>query len=282
MLFAPARGSSSGQQRRGEDEDMYSDFDYSIPAQSAAVAGGGGAGYAPPGTAMRGMPPGTAFRAPGTAAAGRGMVPGTAAARGPGGPGDPRPMTSVAGAGYQSKKAGGGAGGGAFDPLNAGSKSRGPAPALAERADNSPEEAAKEQEKQVHKLLEASALAGVRGDAPAALEKAKEADKREKALCKHRERHGLVEQINLDLTYAVCFALATCYHSNGMRKEALREYSAIVKNKQYPQAGRLRANMGNIYFEQADYLEAIKCYRMALDQIPNTGVYTCVLAVCIY
>eukprot|EP00953_Heterococcus_sp_UTEX-ZZ885_P004144 2737-Heterococcus_DN1.PRE.2 len=29
--------------------------------------------------------------------------------------------------------------------------------------------------------------------------------------------------------------------------------------------------MGNIYFEQADYLEAIKCYRMALDQIPNTG-----------
>jgi intraflagellar transport protein 88 len=248
---------------------MYSDFDYSIPAQSAA-AGGAGAGYQPPGTAMRGMPPGTAFRAPGTAAQQRGMT----AARGPGGPGDPRPMTSVAGAGYQSKKAGAAAGaaGGAFDPLNAGSKSRGPAPALAERADNSPEEAAKEQEKQVHKLLEASALAGVRGDAAAALERAKEADKREKALCKHRERHGLVEQINLDLTYAVCFALATCYHSNGMRKEALREYSAIVKNKQYPQAGRLRANMGNIYFEQADYLEAIKCYRMALDQIPNTGV----------
>lgn len=35
-----------------------------------------------------------------------------------------------------------------------------------------------------------------------------------------------------------------------MREQALREYGAIVKNKQYPQAGRLRANMGNIFYEQ--------------------------------
>ncbi|CAN0528285.1 unnamed protein product, partial [Ectocarpus sp. 8 AP-2014] len=77
--------------------------------------------------------------------------------------------------------------------------------------------------------------------------------------------------INLDLTYAVCFNLANCYHQNGMKKEALREYGAIVKNKQYPQAGRLRANMGNIYYEQREYPEAIKNYRMALDQVPNTG-----------
>ena len=176
-------------------------------------------------------------------------------------------MTSVAGAGYQSKKPGGAA----FDPLNGKGAAKGPAPALAERSENSPEEMAKEMERQVHKLLEASALAGVEGNPAGALEKAKEADKKEKALCKHRERHSLSEQINLDLTYAVSFALASCYHSNGMLKDALREYSAIVKNKQYPQAGRLRANMGNIYFEQQDYLVAIKCYRMALDQVPNTG-----------
>lgn len=37
--------------------------------------------------------------------------------------------------------------------------------------------------------------------------------------------------------------------------QALREYGAIVKNKQYPQAGRLRANMGNIYFEQVTGVE---------------------------
>lgn len=44
-------------------------------------------------------------------------------------------------------------------------------------------------------------------------------DRKEKLLCKLRERHGLIDQINLDLTYAVCFNLANCYHQNGMRKE---------------------------------------------------------------
>lgn len=45
----------------------------------------------------------------------------------------------------------------------------------------------------------------------------------------------------------------------------------MVKNKQYPAAGRLRVNMGNIYFEQKKYPNAIKMYRMALDQVPNTS-----------
>jgi tetratricopeptide (TPR) repeat protein len=29
-------------------------------------------------------------------------------------------------------------------------------------------------------------------------------------------------------------------------------------------------NVGNIYFEQKKYLQAIKMYRMALDQSPNS------------
>ena len=45
----------------------------------------------------------------------------------------------------------------------------------------------------------------------------------------------------------------------------------IVKNKQFAHAGRLRVNMGNIHFEQQKYTSAIKMYRMALDQIPNTA-----------
>ena len=47
--------------------------------------------------------------------------------------------------------------------------------------------------------------------------------------------------------------------------------AAIVRNKQFPHAGRLRVNMGNIYFEQKKYTTAIKMYRMALDQIPGTA-----------
>ena len=59
-----------------------------------------------------------------------------------------------------------------------------------------------------------------------------------------------MDQINIDLTYAVCFNLAHAYHGARMHDEALHTYSLLVKNKQYPQSGRLRVNMGNIYFEQ--------------------------------
>ena len=120
-------------------------------------------------------------------------------------------------------------------------------------------------------------------------------------LCKQREAAGLVDQINIDLTYSVCFNLANQYHANKQYTEALNTFSLIVKNKQYAQSGRLRVNvcsrqaqpsklrlpcelalcitptpitalqMGNIYYEQKKYSAAIKMYRMALDQIPNTG-----------
>lgn len=38
---------------------------------------------------------------------------------------------------------------------------------------------------------------------------------------------------------------------------------------QFTQSGRLRVNMGNIYYKQQKYSIAIKMYRMALDQTPN-------------
>lgn len=188
-----------------------------------------------------------------------------------------------------------------FDPLN----QRGAAPALAEKADNSPEDRAREMEKQVNKLIEQSADASVKGDYAAALETAKDAvgstgnevlrlghnahfhdclfllfssllfsarlfanqGKKERALCKHREANGLVDQINIDLTYAVCFNLANAHHKNKMYDTAIHTYGLLVKNKQYPQSGRLRVNMGNIYYEQKKWPQAIKMYRMALDQV---------------
>ena len=67
----------------------------------------------------------------------------------------------------------------------------------------------------------------------------------------------------------VCFNLANQYHASGLYSEALNTYSVIVKNKQYAQSGRLRVNMGNIYYEQKKYPSAIKMSRIALDQIPS-------------
>lgn len=40
--------------------------------------------------------------------------------------------------------------------------------------------------------------------------------------------------------------------------DAVRTYTLLVKNKQYPQSGCLRVNIGNIYYEQQKYLSAIK------------------------
>jgi intraflagellar transport protein 88 len=95
--------------------------------------------------------------------------------------------------------------------------------------------------------------------------------KAERALTKFRENHNLSDQINYDLTYAICVNLANAYYYNKMYEEALNTYQLIVKNKQYPQSGRLRVNMGNIYSEQKKFPQAIRMYRMALDQIPSTG-----------
>jgi intraflagellar transport protein 88 len=197
-------------------------------------------------------------------------VPGTAqrltTGQAGGGGGDARPMTSVSGAGFQSAAKQQAASN--FDPLQIG---KGPAAPLAEKSENSSEEKAKEMEKTVHRLIEASAEALSQKDTRTALEKAKEAGKAERNLCKFRESKNLTDQINLELTYAICFNLANCYYHSKMYDEALRTYNLVVKNKAYPQSGRLRVNMGNIYYDQKKYPMAIKMYRMALDQIPTTG-----------
>lgn len=95
---------------------------------------------------------------------------------------------------------------------------------------------------------------------------------------------GVREQNNAELTYAIRFNLANQYHLNKLYSDALRVYDSIVRDpKRFNQAGQLRANMGNIYFEQgasaaqgskaqADYYnQAIKQYRMALDNVPSSS-----------
>lgn len=258
----------------GDDEYLY-DFNTNLDMQGGygtiGTAGGNGYGRAPM-TSYRA--PGTASQRPPMSSMGRSGAPMTAMNRagnlasrmgtaGGGGVVDARPMTSVTGSGYQSSRDNR-----PFDPFNLG---RGPAPPLAEKKENGPEDMAKDMEKKVHRLIEASAEAVVNGELSKALEKAKEAGKAERALCKYKEQHGLVDQINLDLTYAIIFNLANVYHHNKMYDEAVNTYQLILKNKNYPQSGRLKVNLGNIYFEQRKYTQAIKMYRMALDQIPTTG-----------
>ena len=258
---------------KGGDDDHLYDFNGGGGGESK-FGGIGGAG--PLSSMSRG--PGTSAGRPLVSSmgggGGRGSLPmsrmGLTTGVGSSGAGEARPMTSVSGAGYQgsAKDSQARASGGSFDPLALG---KGPAAPLAEKSENSAEDKAKEMEKTVHRLIEASAELIANKDMRGGLEKAKEAGKAERALCKFRESKNLNDQINLDLTYAICFNLANAYYHNKMYEEAINTYQLIVKNKQYPQSGRLRVNMGNIHYEQRKFPQAIKMYRMALDQIPATG-----------
>uniref|UniRef100_A0A3Q0KMH1 Putative tetratricopeptide repeat protein 10, tpr10 n=1 Tax=Schistosoma mansoni TaxID=6183 RepID=A0A3Q0KMH1_SCHMA len=143
-------------------------------------------------------------------------------------------------------------------------------PPLESKSDDSSEERIKNMEKRVNHLVEESCVAACQGEITLALEKAKEASRKERVLARQREQLGVADQINLDLTYSVLFNLANRYTANGMYQEALNTYQTIVRNKMFAHAGRLKVNMGNIYYVQKNYSKAIKFFRMGLDQVPNT------------
>ncbi|XP_041663689.1 intraflagellar transport protein 88 homolog [Cheilinus undulatus] len=173
-----------------------------------------------------------------------------------------RPMTAVRAAGYTSSLVRGSA----FDPLG---QARGPAPPLEAKNEDTPEEKIKILERKVNDLIKESCMAQSIGALQLALEKAKEAGRKERALVRQREQTGNTDHISLDLTYSVLLNLANQYENNEMYPEALNSYQVIVKNKMFSNAGRLKVNMANIYVKQKNYTKAIKFYRMALDQISD-------------
>eukprot|EP00762_Andalucia_godoyi_P000571 ANDGO_05212.mRNA.1 UDP-N-acetylglucosamine--peptide N-acetylglucosaminyltransferase len=275
-----------------DDDDIYSGFKtsqstYGYNAPIGTASGVPGTGYVNPGVGAAGgntanKPPATAmqiprtgFVAPGTGAGGRpgtGMQPPGTASGGAGGGvsgegGLARPMTSNRGAGYSS----GGASAqsrAVFDPLKQGPK--GAEFPLYKKVET-PETVALDMEKEVNRLLEESAELASKKDFPQALERAKEAGKKERALMRHRELSNLTEGTNYDLTYAVIFNLAVQYENNEQYTEAMNTHTILLKNKQYSQSPQLRINIGNICFAQKKFQQAIKMYRMALDQIPSTS-----------
>ena len=182
-------------------------------------------------------------------------VTGTAAAR----EGPARPMTAIRGAGFTSTNS---------QSALTQFQEHTLVPTK-DKSEETPEDAIKQLEKTITDLLEESAVLQNKGQHKQALDKAKEAARKERILCNQRDQASLGDQINLDLTYYVLFNLANQYQVNQLYPEALNAYLMIVKNKLFNNGGRLRVNMGNVYFAQKKYLQAVKMYQMALDLISD-------------
>ncbi|KMQ96390.1 intraflagellar transport protein 88-like protein [Lasius niger] len=172
-----------------------------------------------------------------------------------------RPMTAVRSAGYTSRQT--------FDPLNMGSSTKGPAPPLETNKEDTPEEKIKASERKIMGLIESSAEAVSENNMRIALERAREASSRERALIRLQEQAGLSDNHNIDLTFAVLFNLAVQYTNNEMYTEAIATYQAITRNRMFSNSARLKVNMGNIYVKMGQLSQAIKMYRMAFDQAPT-------------
>ncbi|VDN36674.1 unnamed protein product [Dibothriocephalus latus] len=157
-----------------------------------------------------------------------------------------RPMTSVRAAGFSSnlrRTSAIGLGRYSLDLSNQAGRPDGTAvdvvvPPLEQNFEENQEVQIKEMEKKVTALFEESCLAAADGDYSLALERAKEAGRKERVLVRQREQLGIADQINLDLTYSVLFNLANRYADSGMHQEALNTYQAIVRNKMFTHAGK--------------------------------------------
>ncbi|KYM78210.1 Intraflagellar transport protein 88 like protein [Atta colombica] len=202
-----------------------------------------------PGTAMR-LGTSSRFQRSGTTTSMQSMTSGL------------RPMTAVRSAGYTSSQQ-------AFDPLNMGTSSRGPAPPLETNKEDTPEEKIKTTERRIMGLIETSVQAASENNIKIALERAREASSRERALIRLQEQASLSDNHNIDLTFAVLFNLAVQYTNNEMYTEAIATYQAITRNRMFSNSARLKVNMGNIYVKMGQLSQAIKMYRMAFDQAPT-------------
>ncbi|XP_061696940.1 intraflagellar transport protein 88 homolog isoform X1 [Syngnathoides biaculeatus] len=252
-----------------EEDDIYSGYnDYNPTFDTEELDND--AGFQEAVRTSHGRRPPMTAKFPGTAASGRPFASSFGARLATTGrpvtgavlDGASRPMSAVRAAGFTSSRTRGSS----FDPLG---QSRGPAPALEEKKEDLPEEKIKLLEKKVNDLITESCMAQSLGNSQLALEKAKEAERKERMLVRQREQYGNAEQINIDLTYAVLLNLANQYENNEMYPEALSSYQLIVKNKMFTNAGRLKVNMANIWVKQKNFPKAIKLYRMALDHISD-------------
>ena len=118
-------------------------------------------------------------------------------------------------------------------------------------------------EKSINELVARTIILRTEGKLEEALETAKEGVKKEQLLRKIRKANNM--PVGSELMYSTWFNLATTYEANDLPDDAIKTYSYLAKQKGNPFTGRIRINMGNVYYSQQKYPSAIKMYKMALD-----------------
>uniref|UniRef100_A0A915D2D8 Intraflagellar transport protein 88 homolog n=1 Tax=Ditylenchus dipsaci TaxID=166011 RepID=A0A915D2D8_9BILA len=141
-----------------------------------------------------------------------------------------------------------------------------PGGSATDKRDESLNEKVKKQEAVVNELLKESIMAYDLKDYK--MVKSQEAGRKERATVKFRANHSLGEP-NLDLTLVVLLNLAQQHLANNMPNEALHVYHAIVKNKAFANAGRLKNQIAEQHWgdlvKLGKYEDALTAFEDCLD-----------------
>ena len=134
-----------------------------------------------------------------------------------------------------------------------------------------PETKIKRYELEINQLIDESAILCSENNFRDALQKGKDAFQKQKHMERYLDQNELNEMLNMELYFCVSLNLATLYEKNELYQEAIQEYTSLTNAKNYESGVEsfVRVNMGNIYFKQKKYKQAVKMYKKALDLVPQ-------------
>ena len=137
---------------------------------------------------------------------------------------------------------------------------------FAKKENTSKEAIIKEFEKNIQKLSDESILLKCRGNFRGA---------KEKALSAYKKMNDFklqnVDYFNAEMEFGLQLNIALIYEGLKMYEDARQMYLEIVQKENYYTPGimkdKIRINLGNLYYKQGDYQNAIKEWKKAVDKI---------------
>ena len=127
---------------------------------------------------------------------------------------------------------------------------------------------ADEFQSQINELIDKSTVARRERELDESLDSAREAVLKAQSLQKHNRSNSLPTKSAI--VTSTWFNLAVSFEANDMAKEAIKTYAYLAKQSATDEGScRIRLSMGNLYYTQKDYTQAIRMFKMALDLTPR-------------